>query len=254
VSARRLLSSFALALCLAGCATGAPRPEPPLSDDARRLIALLTLRRDQFSDLRALVDLTVRRREVTQRFTGVVLAKPPASLRFEALSPFSQPVFLLTLSDGALTTYNVGDNHALSGPANSRTTGRWLGVPLEAEDVVALLIGRVLPTRDVRQAEILPADATGPSLRLVGKERSERIWMDFGTGDVVRAEIGGGRTVLVVEYVWAAGDSLPTGIRATAGPDFEAIVRYRQPVLATGVDPERFRLPLPEGANLQRFH
>ena len=251
MSARRLLTNLGLALCLAACATGAPRGEPPLSDDARRLIALLTLRRDQFSDLRALVELTVRRGERTQRYTGVVLAKPPASLRFEALSPFNQPVFLAAMSAGSLTTYDVYGNRAMKAPVSARAAGWWLGIPLEAEDVVALLIGRVLPPREVREAEILPADATGPSLRLVGRERTERIWMDFETGDVVRAEIQGGRTTLVVEYAWAASDSLPTGIRATAGPDFEAIVRYRQPALATGVEEERFRLVLPEGANLQ---
>lgn len=225
----------------------------PPSDEARRLVALLQLRRDEFADLRTLAEVTIRRGARIQRFTGVLLVKPPASLRFEALSPFGQPFLLLTVSGGALSAFYVAENLALSGPVNERTTGRWLGVPLEAEDVVGLLIGRVTPGRGLREAEVLPPDADGPSLRLAGEHRRVRLWMDFETGEVHKAEIGG-RTSLVVIYTRAPGAPVPQDIHASAGPDFEARVHYQEPAIATGISAERFVLPLPAGANVQRFH
>ncbi len=252
--ARRLLGSASLAVCLAACTTATPRETATPSDEARRLVALLQLRRDEFADLRTLAEVTLRRGARIQRFTGVLLVKPPAALRFEALSPFGQPVLLLTVSGSTLSAYDVARNLVLSGPVNERTTGRWLGVPLDADDVAGLLIGRVIPGRGLREAEILPPDGDGPSLELIGERRRARVWMDFETGAVHKAEIGGGRTTLVVTYTRASGAPVPSDIHATAGLDFEATVRYREPAIATGLDAERFVLPAPEGANVQRFH
>lgn len=254
--ARRLLSNLALALALAGCATAAPPPEPPLADEVRRLVALLTLRRDEFSDLRTLAEVTLRRGATAQRFTGVLLVKPPGSVRFEALSPLGQqPLLLATLSDATLTSYNVAENTALTGPVGEKTTGRWLGVALGAEDIVGLLIGRVLPPTGMTAAEILPADAAGPSIQMVGRDRTERVWMDFETGEARKVEISGGRHTLIVDYRPEPGRDLPAEIHAIAtGTGFEATVRYRQPAIATGIDAERFRLTVPQGANVQRFY
>lgn len=255
MKARRLLSNLLPALCLTACATAVPLEPAPLPDEARRLIALLTLRRDEFSDLRTLAEVTVRRGATAQRLSGVLLVKPPASLRFEALSPFGQPFLLLTIADAALTTYDVAENQSLSGPVDARTTGRWLGVPLDADDLVGLLIGRVIPPAGLREAEILPVEADGPSLRLVGRDRSQRVWMDFETGEVLKTEVSGGRTTLVVTYQRDSHHDLPTEIRASAaGEAFEATVRYRQPAIATGLGAEQFGLTVPQGANIQRFH
>ncbi len=218
-------------------------------------MALLTLRRDEFSDLRTVAQVTVRRPTGTQRFTGVLLAKPPASLRFEALSPFGQPFVLLAIADGTLTSYSVADNLALRGPVTARTSARWLGVPLEADGIVGLLIGRLSPPRALRQAEVLEADADGPSLKLVGEDHSLRVWMDWQTGEIAKAEIGGGRTRLVVTYTRSPDGDLPGEIHATAGEaNFDATVRYLNPAVGTGVEPERFRLAPPEGARIQYLH
>lgn len=253
--ARRLLSNLALALVVAGCATAAPPPGPPLADEVRRLVALLTLRRDEFSDLRTLSEVTVRRGAAVQRFAGALLVKPPASVRFEALSPFGQPFLVVAMSDGTLTSYNVVENAALTGPVGEKTSGRWLGVPLGPEDIVGLLIGRVLPPTGMTAAEILPADDAGPSIQMVGRDRTERVWMDFETGEARKVEISGGRHTLIVDYRPEPSRDLPAEIHAIApGTGFEATVRYRQPAIATGIDAERFRLTVPQGANVQRFY
>ncbi len=221
----------------------------------RRLVALLTLRRDEIGDVRTRAEIKLRRGGSTRRFTGVLLIRTPDAVRFEALSPFGTPFLLLTVADGTLTTYSVADHRALVGPANRETTGRWLGVPLDPEDLVGLLLGRVIPPRDLREAEILPADLHGRSVRLAGASESRRVWMDFETGLVRRAEIGGGRRSLTVVYDDADIDGVPRALHiATDGGDLEGEVLYREPAVSVGIDPALFRFEVPDGANIQRFH
>ncbi len=253
--ARRLLSSAALAVLATGCAAGAPRPQTELPDELRRLVALLVLRRDEIADLRTRAEVTLRHGASTRRFAGALLIRTPDAVRFEALSPFGPPFLLLTMADGTLTTYSVADHRALVGPATRATTGRWLGVPLDPEDLVGLLLGRVIPPRDLREAEILPADLHGRSVRLVGAAQTRRVWMDFETGAITRAEIGGGRRTLTVAYDRADVDGVPRALHvATDGGDLEGDVRYREPAVSVGIDPTLFHFEIPEGANVQRFH
>ena len=64
--ARRRLSSllWVLVLC-GGCATAPPRR--PVADDARRALALLDARRQEFTDLRTLADIVLTRDRETLR-------------------------------------------------------------------------------------------------------------------------------------------------------------------------------------------
>src|SRR5213080_2837381 len=93
-------------------------------------------------------------------------ALAPASVRFEALSPFGQPFLLVTVHDGKITAYNAATNEARVGAANVETAADLLSLPVEPEDLVALLSGRVAPPRDLRVAEILPPDGLGRSVKL----------------------------------------------------------------------------------------
>ena len=58
---------------------------------------LLAARWQEFRDLRALADVTLKQGKDRQRLSGVVLALAPASVRFEALSPFGPRAELFTL-------------------------------------------------------------------------------------------------------------------------------------------------------------
>src|SRR3989454_12407384 len=120
VSVRRLLSSLLPILSLAaGCATALPPPREAPSEDARRAVGLLAARWQAFTDLRALADVRLARGGDKQQFTGALLLKAPDSLRFEALSPFGQPLLLATMHDGQIVTYNVAANAAVVGPATA---------------------------------------------------------------------------------------------------------------------------------------
>jgi len=250
VTPRRLGSLLLVALTLAGGCASAP-PARPVSADARHALDLLDERWREFADLRALADVSVQKGGERQRLTGVLLIRGPASLRLEALSPFGQPYLLVVVHEGRLTAYDAAKNEALVGPATAETIAGVLGLPLEPEDLVAVLAGRAAPPRDLRVAELLPPDGAGPSLDLIGGAQRRRVWLDLQTGEVNRVEIGGRMSVVLTYH---RDGNTPRGFDFSAGRDYvTGSVIYRNVVLGAGIDPERFTLTLPKGAKIQRI-
>jgi outer membrane lipoprotein-sorting protein len=248
VSARRLLSSALVVWLLTGCTIAPPPPRTPVSEDARRAIDLLVGHWHALSDLRALADITLKKGSEEQHFTGVLLSKTPASLRFEAISPFGQPLLLVTVQDARLVAYNAATNEVTTGPATVETAASMLSLPFEPDDLVAVLSGRVVPPKDLRIAEIFAPDADGPSINLIGRYHEQRVWMDFSTGVVNRVNIVGGRTEAEIRFLRAEDGAL-TGLDVSAGQGYvTAKIRYRSLALNGGVDPERFVLTPPKDA------
>lgn len=234
---------------LAGCAT-APPPRQPIDGPALRALALLDERWQAFTDLRTLADVVLRSGEERQRLTGVLLVKGPGSVRFEALSPFGQPYFLVVVHAGRLTAYDAAKNEAMVGPATAETIARVLGLPLDADDLVAVLAGRAVPPKDLRSAELLPPDGGGPSLNLVGGTQRQRVWMDLETGEVRQVEIASGRFPVTITYRNNGG--VPAGFDLDAGrASVTGSVTYRSVVLGGGIEADRFTLALPKGAKIQ---
>jgi outer membrane lipoprotein-sorting protein len=248
LSARKLLSSALVVFVLTGCTIAPPPSRTPVSEDARRAIDLLVARWHELSDLRALTEITMKKGSEQQRLTGVLLAKTPASMRFEAISPFGQPFLLVTINDGQLVAYNAANNEVTTGPATVETAAQMLSLPFEPDDLVAILSGRVVPPKDLRVAEIFAPDADGPSINLIGRYHQQRIWMDFSTGVVHRVNLVGGRTEALINFLRAEDGAL-TGLDVSAGQGYvTAKIRYRSIALNGGVDPERFVLTPPKDA------
>lgn len=253
MSARRFLGSAALLVLLVSCARPLAPPRQPVSEEARRAIALLAERWHAFSDLRTLASVELQRGGERQAFSGVLLVKAPGSVRFEALSPFGQPLLLIVLHEGRITAYDAATNRALVGPATADTAARLLGMPFDPDDLVGVLAGRAVPPRDLRVATLLPADELGPSLELIGTVHRQRIWMDFATGVVHQLEITGGRYEVRVRYTRDA-DGRPQGFELNAARDrLTGAVRYHDPVFDAGIEPDRFGLTLPESAKIEQL-
>jgi outer membrane lipoprotein-sorting protein len=253
VSAPKHRSSLfaVLAIVLVGCAIAMPPPRQTISEEARRAIDLLITRWHAVTDFRALADIGVERGGQRQQLSGVVLAKAPGSLRFEALSPFGQPFLLAVVHDGRLTAYNAVTHEAVVGEANAETTAKLLNLPFEAEDLVAVVTGHAVPPRGLRVAEIKPPDAMGPSLVLIGDVHEQRVWMDFQTGVVRQLQIVGGRAAATVTFQRDAEGKL-TGFEASAVDRYVvASVRYRNAATGVGLTPDRFVLTLPKDAKIQ---
>jgi outer membrane lipoprotein-sorting protein len=225
-----------------------PPPRQGTDEEARRALDVLIARWHAFTDLRALADITLERGGQRQRLSGVLLARAPGSVRFEALSPFGQPFLFVTVHDRRLTAYDATTNEATVGEASAETTARLLSLPFDPDDLVAVLSGRAAPPRDLRVVEILPADEHGPSLNLIGGVHRQRVWMDFTTGVVRRLSITGGRAAAVVTYIVDPRGEL-TGFDVSAGEGYaSATVRYRSLAMGVGVEPERFTFALPKDA------
>ncbi|MEK6665990.1 MAG: hypothetical protein AAB016_13525 [candidate division NC10 bacterium] len=244
---------WAAALLSTGCAS-LPPPREPLSPEAHRLIAVLQHRWLEFADLRTLAEITIQRDGRVQRLTGVLLLRAPASVRFEALTPWGQPFLLLVGNAESVTLYQVADNRALVGPASAKATERWLGLALEPEELVGILAGHVLPLKDPYSAEIVPADGIGPSIKLTGAAGVQRIWADPETGVVRQVELTGAKTPARVTYAGGGPADPPASLTLTAlDAPLVVSVRYREPRLGTGPSLDLFTLTLPEGVKIQRF-
>jgi len=154
--------------------------------------------------------------------------------------------------EGRITAYDAARNEALVGPAHAGTIGRVLGLPLDADDLVAVLTARVAPPKDLRVAELLPPDDEGPSLRLITPVQRQRVWLDLATGVVSRVELEGGPVSVRIAYRFNGA--------APAGFDFDAAdtyvtgsVRYRNTRMDAGIAPGRFELAIPKGAKTKNI-
>jgi outer membrane lipoprotein-sorting protein len=254
VSVRRRLSSALLILSLAGgCATALPPPREAMSEDARRAVGLLASRWKEFSDFRALADVLLARGNRKEQLTGALLLKAPASLRFEALAPFGQPLMIATIHDDQLVVYNAAANTATQGPATPDAAARLFGIAVEPQDLVGLLAGRAVPPADLRVAAVLPPDDHGPSLEMIGDLHRQRVWMDFASGVVRRLQITGGRIEALAIYRFADDGTLAGFDLTAAQGNVTGTVRYRNVVIGAGIEAERFRLTIPPGAAIQRL-
>jgi outer membrane lipoprotein-sorting protein len=253
VSARKLRSSLVAALVLAGCATLPPAPRQAITPDARRVIEQLESRWRAFGTLRTLADIVLQQRGDRQQLRGVLLAKAPTSVRFEALSPMGQPLLLATIHDGRLTAYDATTNEGYVGAATAETTARFLHLPFEADDLVGILAGIPIPPLDVRVAELVADDETGPSIELHGASNRRRIWYDAATGLVRQFELTGGRAEVRVRYERDGSGGL-RGFELTAPlAVLSATVRYQDPAFDVPLASSQFALTIPKGAKIQEI-
>jgi outer membrane lipoprotein-sorting protein len=251
VSARKLLSSPLFAVLVAGCAIAVAPPRQPVAEEARAALALLVERWHAFSDLRTVADIVVERSGKKQRLTGALLARAPDSVRFEALSPFGAPLLVSIIHGGQLTIYDAVNDEATVGPATAEMAAHVLSLPIDADDLVAVLAGRTVPPKDLRIVQMVASGGDGPSLDLVGRLHRQRVWMDLGTGVVRQLEYVGGRYVARVVFQRDERGIL-TGLDVDAADGLVKVtVRYDHPVIDGGVDPDRFSFTVPKTARIQ---
>ena len=250
----RPLGSALLILSLAGgCATALPPPRAPISEDAQRAVGLLRTRWREFSDLRTLADMVVERGGRKQPVTGALLLKAPASLRFEALSPFGAPLLIATIHDGQFVSYDVASHAASVGPATPESAGRLFGLAIEPQDLVGLLAGLPVPPEDLRVAEILPPDEHGPSLEMIGPLHRQSVWIDPATGVARRVQVTGGRLEALLVYR-RADDGTVAGFELSAAQDnVTGTARYTNVAVNGGIEAERFTLTVPPGASVEQL-
>jgi outer membrane lipoprotein-sorting protein len=256
-------------LVIGGCARLLPPPRQELSPPVRAAVGKLAERWNQFSDLRSLATMELTRPDGRDRFTGVLLVKSPASLRFEALSPFGQPFLFLVLHDDDLIVYNAAENEALLAPATADSMAKLVSLPFEPADLVSILAGRPAPPADLRRAELADVEldkgavegqrpdpqarGRGRPLVLVGPNHEMRVWMDLETGIAHEVEISGGRYEVSVRYERDARGELSALTLSAPRARIAGRIDYQEPAINTGVDSERFTLVVPPSAKVERL-
>ena len=224
-----------------------------MREDAQRAVDLLRARLKEFTDFRAQADVLVQRGDTKHQVPGVLLLKPPGSLRFEALSPFGQPLLIATMHEGQIVAYDVGHHAATLGPATPTMAARKFGLAIAPEDLVGLLAGFPVPPSDLRVAEIFAPDEHGRSLEMTGVIHRQRVWMDFNTGVVHRVLVSGAWLEALLVYE-RAEDGTVVGIDLSAAQDnVTGRVRYQNVSVNSGIEPDRFVFPIPPGAGVERL-
>lgn len=247
------LRGVVIVAVLGGCATLPPAPREPITGEARAIIVKLDARAREFASLRTLADVVVQQRGDRTHLRGVLLARAPASVRFEALSPMGPPLLIATVHAGRITAYDATSNEGYSGPATPEVTGRFLHLPFEPADLVGILAGAPLPPPDVRAASVLAADDVGPSIEIIGQDNRRRIWFDPDTATVRQFELTGGRAEARIRYVRnGRGELAGFDVSASLGLA-GATVRYQNPGFAVPLAPEAFDFTIPKGAKIQEI-
>ena len=178
----------------------------------------------------------------------------PSSLRFEALSAFGTPLLVVGEDATTLTVWEVLTQRAYFLPATPDSARRWLGFPLGPDELVATLSGHVVPLKDPFAAELLPADELGPSLSLTGKDVVQRIWFDPGDGRLKAVEWRGGSNGARASFAAGAADGIAESVTLTTlDGKLEAVVKYRNPRVNTGLDADLVRVTVPEHVRIQDF-
>jgi outer membrane lipoprotein-sorting protein len=244
-SLRRAFLALSL-IALAGGCTSLP-PRQPLPPEVLTARAELEARWEEFRDLRSLTDITIRRSGRTDRLSGVLLLRAPASLRFEALTPFGPPILVVASDAETVTLWEVAQERAYLARATPEATRRWLGLALGSEDLVALLAGYALPPRDPLSGTMVPPDDMGPSVAFETADGRQRIWLDATTGDVRQVEWTGGSQPARAAFV-ANGVHL-----STLDGKLDVTVAYRDPQRNSGFDPALLTLTVPQGVKIVDF-
>ncbi len=181
----------------------------------------------------------------------------PASLRFEALSPFGPPVLDRgRRSPESVTLWEVLDNRAYLAAASPDANRRWLGLALGREDLVALLAGTRPAAAGPDAGGAAAPDETGPSLRLAGRRRRAAHLARPATGRPRQVEWTGARIPARVTFTReTAAEAPPTGL-TLADPRRQARglgASTASPQLNTGSTPTLLQLTVPQDVKIQDF-
>jgi outer membrane lipoprotein-sorting protein len=248
-----LALSLGAVLALASCASVPPAPVA-VRPEAQAARELLERRWEEFRDLRSVAEITISRGKRVQRFSGALLLRAPSSLRFEALAPFGTPVLVVSGDAQTVTVWEVFDQRAYVLPASADANRRWLGLAIGTPELVALLSGRVMPLRDALEMELLEPDEIGPSLSLRSADTVQRIWLDPATGQPRQVQWTDGANPARVTFSGGRPDAPPAGLTAaTLDGKLEVVVKYHDPQMNSGFDPDLMKLTIPERVRIQHL-
>jgi len=244
--------AVALALVLlAGCAT---RPAPPagleillLPGAARRVVDRWEAARRDFTGLRGVVDLTMRKDGRRDRASALLLLAPER-LRLEITTPFGFPSLVASVTPERIVVFQPGERTAWTAPPTPEALARWLGTPVAPATLIGLLAGRVPLPADPQDVRV-EADG-GPHLAWSRGIARHRAWVTPG-GQPARLSLDNGDS-LTVAFTWGPGGIPGRVVVEAPGRRAEVTLSYLTAEYAAPAA-EAFELVLPAGVRIERL-
>jgi hypothetical protein len=109
--------------------------------DPELLYHEILLQAERIQTLQAMARVRVQTDEQKASLDAVIACDGTGRLRFEVLDWLDHVMFLALFDGGGFLTYSVPDNHYVEGPDDPAEIQKILGIPLQAEELVALALG-----------------------------------------------------------------------------------------------------------------
>ena len=249
----RLLKSraFALLLCattLAACAarvpprpTGASAPDPSAIEAFTAATTACTGVRTFTSALR------LSGRAGTEKLRGTLLTglAAPASVRFEAVAPFGQPIFILAGRDNKATLLLPRDNRVLSDASLPAVLERLTGVNLSAGELRLVLTGCLAEGASATDGKSWPSGWQSVTIAGGnGEPITAYLRLVNGQRVVAAADHGAGR----IDYDDHA-NGFPRRVRLrSTGTTVDLSATIDELQINTGLDDKAFEIAVPPSA------
>ena len=178
-----------LLLSLSGCGGIRPSPEVLISEEAGQLFSTISRINAEVTSIKGIGKLVLRSGPSPGSFRFAWAAMPPGRIRIELMDPAGRPAGTLA-RDGTWTYLRIHqDNRLFRRRSLDRQISKWLGVPVNTADLIALVSGRV-PLREYDAVEVMEAIDRGPVLILLRNHTIvERIAMAPDRQSVTRIDM-----------------------------------------------------------------
>ena len=255
------LSAFlwiaAVCTVISACATVPPprrEPQLPAKDWATgELIESLNQRNQQFRSLRALARLDYAGPDGKGNVQEAVLVQRPDRLRLETLTLLGA-VLIVTVNDKEIIGHHPREGIFVRGPRTRENLLRYTQIPLELDEITALLLG--LPPVDTRA----PRRQEGPTLVFSPNGRKQDAvtfesqlpvptkWERFNDAGAVEL------SARFLDYISTPAGSFPSKIQVEAQLQKRKLeIRYQEPEINGSLLPEIFTQEKPAHAQELRL-
>lgn len=240
-----------------GCASVTPPPVKPQLPakqwEAVELIKSLGERNQQFRSLRALARLDYVGPDGKGNVQEAVLVQRPDQLRLETLT-FLGAVLIVTVNDREIIGYHPREGIFVRGPRNKENLLRYTQIPLELDEMTALLLGLPPVNTSAPQQQEGPAlvfSANGSKQDAVTFEAQTPVptkWERFNDAGAVEL------SAQFMDYISTPTGSFPTRIQIEAHLQKRKLeIRYQGPEINAALPPEVFTQEKPAHAQELRL-
>ncbi len=225
---------------------------PTVIPPSREIAERLKQEDAKISTLRAEGVLRWKRGGQKGRAEHAMVLKRPAMLRLEGFTPLGTSAYSLTIHDGELQLFVPSEARVYRGLANPQSLARFLSLPLEPEQAVSVLCGRV-PLCAYPDAAVLGEEGWVVLEMVCPSGWSQRVRLHpegLSPAAISFLDASGQR---VLEVVWSefreVGElRMPTQIRVDMPPTGDALsVELQELEVNIPVSESAFRLLLPPG-------